>query len=332
MIKKEELQSLYESELKVKLAGLEGLRKSVAKRTLGGIALIALPIIIGVAIFVYLDSNNSVSMDGLATVLPFVLIALVITGIVLLILNIKKKKEYRRRFKNEVVREIVKAIDPDWYYEPDLYIGQNEYYQSDLFRQRFDRYKGDDLISGEIEKTDFRCSELHAEYKEVTTDKDGKRQERWITIFKGLFFHADFNKHIQANTYIEPDTAERLFGKFGQKFQMSSKGKLVKLENIEFEKIFAVYSTDQTEARYILTPAIMEALVNIYKMYKRRMYLSFIGSRVYVAMSFKKDLFEPKIFTSGVKYSDVEFMFNLFMLNTIIIHELNLNTRIWTKE
>ncbi|MBN1769344.1 MAG: DUF3137 domain-containing protein [Prolixibacteraceae bacterium] len=332
MIKKEELQSLYNNELKDKLAGLEVLRKSVAKRTLGGIALIALPIIIGIAVFVYLDSNNSVSMDGLVKVLPFIVIALVITGIVLLILNIKKKKEYRRRYKNEVVSEVVRAIDSEWNYAPEDCISQSEYYSSDLFRKNFDRYKGDDLISGTIEKTDFRCSELHTEYKEVTHDKDGKRQEHWVTIFKGLFFHADFNKEIRANTYIEPDTAEKLLGKFGQKFQMSSKGKLVKLENIEFEKIFAVFSTDQTEARYILTPAIMEALVNIYKQYKRRMHLSFIGSRVYVAMSFKKDLFEPKIFSSGVKYEDVEFMYNLFMVNATIIHELNLNTRIWTKE
>jgi len=332
MIKKEELQSLYESQLKGKLAGLEDLRKSVAKRIITGIVLIALPVIIGVAVFVYLDSNHNASMGGLENVLPFVIIAIIITGIVLLVLNIKKKNEYRRRYKNEVVAEVVRAIDPEWSYAPDGCISQGEYYSSDLFRQHFDRYNGDDLISGKIEKTDFRCSELHTEYKEVTYDKDGKRQERWVTIFKGLFFHADFNKEIRAQTYLQPDTSERLLGKFGQKLQFSTKGKLVKLENPEFEKIFAVFSTDQNEARYILTPAIMEALVNIYKQYKRPMHLSFIGSRVYVAMSFNKDLFEPKIFKNGVKYEDVEFMYNLFMVNATIIHELNLNTRIWTKE
>ncbi|MBN1986965.1 MAG: DUF3137 domain-containing protein [Prolixibacteraceae bacterium] len=332
MIKKEELQSLYENELKNKLAGLEGLRKSVAKRTLGGIALIALPVIFGIAVYESVDLKMNLSKDGLAKVLPFVFIALFIAGIVFLILNLKKKKEYRRRYKAEVVSEVVRAIDPEWNYAPDSHIAQYEYHSSDLFRQHYDRYQGDDLISGTIDKTDFRCSELHTEYKEVTHDKDGKRQERWVTIFKGLFFHADFNKEIRAQTYIQPDTSERLLGKFGQKLQFSTKGKLVKLENPEFEKIFAVFSTDQTEARYILTPAIMEALVNIYKHYKRRMHLSFIGSRVYVAMCFSKNLFEPKIFRSGVKFEDVEFMYNLFMVNATIIHELNLNTRIWTKK
>ncbi len=57
-----------------------------------------------------------------------------------------------------------------------------------------------------------------------------------------------------------PDFAEKLLGKFGQKFQKSfTHGKLVKLENPEFEKEFVVYSSGQQEARYILTPVMMEA-------------------------------------------------------------------------
>lgn len=325
MIERNELETLYNSELKDKLQGLEGIRKKVKRGQVFGILLLVLTFLLFVPAAALLEGYNEA--------LPFISIApLAIIGIVILVRTFKNKKIYRNRFKDEVVREIVKAIDPTWEYNHDQCITSSEYRSSDLFRQSVDRYRGDDLISGKIDKTDFRCSELHTEYKTVTTDKDGKRKETWHTIFKGLFFHADFNKEIKGKTYIEPDTAERLFGKFGQSLQMSSKGKLVKLENLEFEKIFAVFGTDQTEARYILTPTIMEALVNIYKKYKRKMHLSFIGSRVYVAISFNKNLFEPKVFSSGVKFKDIEFMYNLFEINQIIIQELNLNTRIWTKE
>ncbi|MDX9768947.1 MAG: DUF3137 domain-containing protein [Tenuifilaceae bacterium] len=325
MIERNDLETLYNSELKDKLQGLEGIRKKVKRGQVFGILLLVLTFLLFVPAAALLEGYNEA--------LPFISIApLAIIGIVILVRTFKNKKIYRNRFKDEVVREIVKAIDPTWEYNHDQCITSSEYRSSDLFRQSVDRYRGDDLISGKIDKTDFRCSELHTEYKTVTTDKDGKRKETWHTIFKGLFFHADFNKEIKGKTYIEPDTAERLFGKFGQSLQMSSKGKLVKLENLEFEKIFAVFGTDQTEARYILTPTIMEALVNIYKKYKRKMHLSFIGSRVYVAISFNKNLFEPKVFSSGVKFKDIEFMYNLFEINQIIIQELNLNTRIWTKE
>ncbi len=42
-------------------------------------------------------------------------------------------------------------------------------------------------------------------------------------------------------------------------------GELIKLENPEFEKIFSVYGSSQQEARYVLTPTMMEAIVNVYK-------------------------------------------------------------------
>ena len=49
----------------------------------------------------------------------------------------------------------------------------------------------------------------------------------------------------------------------GQKLQSFttafSKRQLIKLEDPEFEKLFAVYGDDQIEARYILTPALMQA-------------------------------------------------------------------------
>jgi hypothetical protein len=40
----------------------------------------------------------------------------------------------------------------------------------------------------------------------------------------------------------------------------------VKLESIDFENRFIVYSNDQVEARYILTPSFMERLVKLEKM------------------------------------------------------------------
>ncbi|MDD2196784.1 MAG: DUF3137 domain-containing protein [Bacteroidales bacterium] len=326
MIGKDDLKSLYNNELKDKLSDLEGIRKAVKRGQVFGILLFVFSFLLLVPLSIVFEESGNEA-------LPFlILVPFVILGIVILVRTHKKKKIYRDRFKNEVVRGIVNAIDASWEYDPNQCISVSEYQKSDLFRQSVDRYRGDDLISGRIDKTDFRCSELHTEYKTVTYDKNGGRRETWHTIFRGLFFTADFNKEIRGNTYIEPDTAERLLGKLGQKLQISSKGKLVKLENPEFEKIFAVFSTDQTEARYILTPTIMEALVQIYRKYKRNMYLSFIGSRVYVAMNFNQNLFEPKVFASGAKFEDVEFMHNLFLFNQAIIHELNLNTRIWTKD
>lgn len=327
MIKREELEQLYNKVLREKLSGLEGMRKKLLFHRLAGIT----GIIVSFIIFIVTLTTSS-TLNNSVIFFIIVLAAIIIFSIVILILSIKKKRLYRNAYKSEVVSKIVHAIDPSWNYVPDQCISTAEYLQSDLFRTHYDKYEGDDFISGVIDKTDFRCSELHTQYKSISTDHDGKRQDKWVTIFKGLFFHADFNKHFIGKTYIAPDVAERILGNLGKKLQkISGKADLVKLENPEFEKYFVVHATDQIEARYILTPTIMEALVKIHKEYKRPIHLSFIGSRVYCAMSFTKNLFEPKIMRSGVKFEDVENMYNLFMVNAIIIKELNLNTRIWTK-
>ncbi len=315
----EELKALYESELKPQLTGLEKKRKTIKRFSRWG-GLIA----IFSFIFIRLIPNQ--------TILIVVSILAIIAVLYLLIKGGMMYFSYRKEFKKEVVTKIIDLINPDYNYNADKHISTNNFIQSKLFSHTPDRVRGDDYVSGTIEKTDFEFSELQAEYK-TTTTKDGKTETSWHTIFAGLFFHADFNKHIEGTTFVLPDVAEKLLGKFGQKFQKSfSKGKLVKLENPEFEKKFVVYSSGQQEARYILTPVMMEAMVSLQNKYKRKMHFSFIGERVYCAIKFNKGLFEPRIRKSGVNFNDVEEMYHLFGLIETIITEMNLNTRIWTKQ
>lgn len=315
----EELKNLYNADLKPQLADLESQRKTIKKYFTAGIALVAFTFIFSQAI-----PNQTIMIISIILAVLGILYFLIMGGI--------KFSAYRKVFKKEVVTKIIKLINPDYFYNPEKYINGSYFKNSKLFTKEPDRIKGDDFVSGTIEKTDFEFSELKAEYK-TTTTKDGKTETQWHTIFSGLFFHADFNKHIEGVTYILPDTAEKLLGKFGQKFQKaSSRGELVKLENPEFEKEFVVYSSGQQEARYILTPVMMEAMVNLKKKYKRKMHFAFIGERVYCAITFSHGLFEPRIRKSGVNFEDIEEMYHLFGLIETIIHEMNLNTRIWTKD
>ena len=108
-------------------------------------------------------------------------------------------------------------------------------------------------------------------------------------------------------------------------------GQLVKLENQQFERLFMVHATNPTEARYVLTPVIMEAMVRLRQFYDSPIYFAFIGTRLYCAIDFEEALFEPNIFRSAVNYRDVQFMYALLKMNKIIVEQMQLNTRIWTK-
>jgi len=323
MATENELRSLYENQLKEKLKALESARKGIKNRFF-----LTVLLFIGVAVEVYFLVTAN---PGIALIVVCILISAAFL-FYYIYQTVKQKKQYRATFKSGVVAEVVKLINPDWQYLYDQCMSQESYQQSGLFPHRYDRYEGDDFVTGRIEKTDFQFSELHTQYKQVTYGSKGQRQEHWITIFRGLFMHADFNKNFSGTTFVLPDTAEKLFGSFGQSLQkLSSRGQLVKLENPEFEKRFVVYSSDQVESRYILTPAIMESIVNISNRFGSDVYFSFVGSRIYYANSISQALFEPNIFRSGVNFNDVKEMFDLFEMIAVLVQELNLNTRIWTK-
>ncbi|MFA5330480.1 MAG: DUF3137 domain-containing protein [Prolixibacteraceae bacterium] len=324
MVSDQEFSGFYETTLKEQLGELETVRKKILRRYgLGALLLGSLAFL----------NYYLVSLNLPQYIFIISIAASAIGGLWYIIVTYNEKSEYRASFKSNVVAQIVKLYNPEWQYQFDFGINQKDYEKSQLFPHHCDRYNGDDLVTGQIEKTDFQFSELHTQYKQVTHGTKGQRQEHWVTIFRGLFMHAEFNKNFSGTTYVLPDTAERLFGSFGQSLQkLSSRGDLVKLENVDFEKLFVVYSSDQVEARYILTPAIMEAMVNLATRLGSSVFFSFVGSRIYFARSFSEPLFEPNLFRSGVNYSDLKEMFDLFGLISVLVQEMNLNTRIWTKE
>lgn len=316
----EEFKQFYESELTGTLGELEAERK----RGTSLVTFLILTILIcgGLCALPF--------VLGLPVAITIVAGVLMIVGIVIFSIKIHKiRKAIKLKYKEEVIKEMVHFVDPSLSYNATSFISQGEFSGSKIFIQGIDRYKGDDLVQGTIGKTDVRFSELHAEY--YTRDKDGNKQ--YHTIFKGIFFIADFHKDFVGETMVLPDTAEKLFGKLGTMFQKMniSRPDLVKLENPEFEKAFAVYGTDQVEARYILTPALMERIMD-FKKKSGKIHLSFLHSKVYIAISVNKNLFEPPFFKSMLHYGLVEDYFNYLILSVDIVEDLDLNTRIWSKD
>lgn len=242
--------------------------------------------------------------------------------------------ERGKLFKKRVIRRILSFHDPELRYAPENCFPRGDYLESGIFTRTPDRYSGEDLVSGRFGGIPLAFSELHTEYKTVTRDSKGRTTTTWHDIFRGVFFKADFNKHFHGYTVVVPDLAEKFFGQrignFLQKFNLERHGELVRLENPDFEKKFAVYSTDQVEARYILTPKLMERILELSRFYKSSVALSFSDSAVYVAVTQSKDLFE---FHGGdLNWEDIRTANAELMLFLRLVDELDLRLRIWTKE
>lgn len=244
------------------------------------------------------------------------------------------KRKFVIRYKNDIIGSIVKFIDESLKYSAEEYIPIQEFIASKLFYQRPDRYNGDDFVNGTIDKTQIAFSEIHAAYKTVTTDSNGKTTEKWIPIFDGMFFKADFNKDFKGEYFVLPDTAERMFGRTGIFFQSANRryGELVHLEDPEFEKEFVVYGSDQVEARYILSTALMRRLLDFQRRTGKRIYISFVKSSIYIGIPYRKKLLEPNYYSSLLSEDKTTEYFQDLEMVIAIVSELNLNTRIWSKQ
>ena len=313
-----DLRQLYDTELKDSIAGLEKNRKSIVKQYFYGL-------------FAFISCLLAFILIPETFYLNVILgIAFIVLFIVFFLKGITRYLSYRKTYKAIVVKRMVFLINPKYKYDPNKHLALADILKSKLI-DNVNLVSGDDYVCGKIDKTVFEFSELLAQYEYETTDSDGKKVKRVDGLFNGIFFLADFNKHIKGETYVLPDFSERWLGKIGQKLQSDSKGELVKLENPEFENYFAVFSTNQTEARYILTPAIMEGIVAIRKKINRELSFSFVGECVYCSIPYNKALFEASIFKT-VNFESLELMYSLFSLIETIVREMNLNARLWTKD
>ena len=94
----------------------------------------------------------------------------------------------------------------------------------------------------------------------------------------------------------------------------------VNLEDIKFSKQFKVYSTDQIEARYLLTPSVMERLKNIQnKFLGNSISCSFRDNDLLIAIPTKKDLFS--IGNLDIPVTDMK-QYKIFLDELISIFEI----------
>jgi hypothetical protein len=237
-------------------------------------------------------------------------------------------KDLLNGFKMEVVPVLLRTLAGSTHYDPAGYIPEAEFKVSLLYRAP-DIYDGMDYIEGVAGKTHFRCSYVHAiEEREETvteTDSDGNlrthTETRRYTIFAGLFFSADCNKYFHGHTVVTPGSGLSM-----PFFRGKSR---VTMENPDFNREFVVKSSDQVEARFLITPAMMERLMALKRGFGE-FRLSFTNGRVRIALPGWHNYLAPDI-KRPIDSSQVKMIYDKLAAVIGLVEGLDLNTRIWTK-
>lgn len=205
-------------------------------------------------------------------------------------LRTNKSKDFNKEFKNYFLKPYLE--NKGFIYKPYYGVEKIDLIRSRLFRE-FDYENGDDTISGEINGVKFYFGDIVL--KNLKQEKDSysflvetlipayHSRKRTDIVFKGIFFKADFNKFIDSSTFIMS---------FG-----TPKGNLkkIKVDNALFNEKFRVFSDDIQNAFYILTPAFMERVLELYNHFKTDISISFLKGIIYIAIETGINSFEPDI-------------------------------------
>lgn len=157
-------------------------------------------------------------------------------------------------------------------------------YAGEIFPS-FTSQNNEDFIQGEYKGVALSLHETKLKRK------SGKKR---VVVFRGLVLELDFKKNFTGKTLLLKDA-----GTMGNFFTGSSFNnlQLVQLEDPEFESIFQVFSSDQVEARYVLTTAFMQRLLDLARLRSSDKYPKvqcvFEANKLIISIPSSLNLFEP---------------------------------------
>lgn len=215
------------------------------------------------------------------------------------------------KFKRKVIRSIVESCGLT--YHPGGFV-ENDYLYM-IYDFDIDKYSGNDLIFGQIEGVRVKFSDVEA----ISIKEDWQGNKTHRVLFAGLLFVADFPKRLKAVTQICSGTDD--FKDYG--------GKRARMDDAEFERYFRVYATDQIEARYALTPSLMENLKLLKMRFHRPINIVLTGDKICMAIRTGRDNFEPDLRRPLVGKGANRFYKDEIGGFLRIVEELRLNRKIW---
>lgn len=193
--------------------------------------------------------------------------------------------------------------------------------ESMLFRDK-GVMRGEDCFSGTYQNVAVQIMEYHRFKQEKRYNEEYQRREKvYVSKDRGLIFYAEMNKSFEGKTVVVKDKG---WLNIITKYQNLQR---VGLESPEFEKKFEVYSDNQIEARYILTPIMLEYMEKLQDTFSK-IEFSFFRQHVMIKIETKKNTFEcSNFFRSVINKKRIAQNFDELYLLFSIITTLRLNQK-----
>lgn len=254
---------------------------------------------------------------------PVIVVAFIVGGIWFLVWWSKVKKEYVLAIKEELVKKLIKSIDESFGYQPNSFIPQNVFKESNIVKG-FNRYYGEDYFFGKLDDIPIEFSQLNVQKK---------HDKSTVTLFNGIFISVGFKHQFQGRAAVVTDTMEKTFGSFGRFFQnlTLSRDTLLKFDNPDFEKMFAIYSNNENEAKQLISQNFQNYLIQLRQEISGGVFFSYNRDRFYVGLFNRQDIFKVDIKTPvnettvAIYYNEITYILNIVLSFYSFLEENTIN-------
>lgn len=232
--------------------------------------------------------------------------------------NIAYLQVVNKSYKNKYLKKVISFLLSDyaWNFSQDGEIKQGIFYDSELIENYF-CCKGRDKLYVTIPYSRGKDGNVCMEVCDMSLVKRIPiSTNKLYTRYLGAFLYIEFPFEFSCTLCVNVEGAENNF-------------EAVVLEDITFNNNFKVLSDDQIEARYILTPDIMEKLLILNTKYND-FKLAFRGNRIY--MLFPKVNFFEVVSTKGGASSVFESIYDDVCNILGIIEEIKNNNKVFKIE
>ncbi len=193
------------------------------------------------------------------------------------------EKELKAYVSDNITRQALAEVFEIADYQPFGSISYEKVRGSDMGISGFNCTGGSDYLKGKYKGLPIELCDMSLIRRIYVEDENGHREERDETIFQGLWMICDFGKELSADLWLwERKNRDKILG-----------GKGIRTENDQFNRQFQVESEIPEEAFYILTPHMMEYILEMDRKARGETHMRFERSgQVQIAIRKEEDSFE----------------------------------------
>lgn len=213
---------------------------------------------------------------------PIVFMSIPIIIVILILMYRKNTKEYRHLYKTEVLQRFIQLYNKDLNYIPDKGIPYSEYKIAEF--EDCDKYSYGDLIYGTLDGYDIKMAQVITE--KTTTSSNGEL--KYTPIFQGFFAVSTFENNFDGFIKVRSDR-----GKLLNAFHKKNK---LEMDSQSFEDYFDVLSTNKVQTMQVLTPDVMNMLIEFEQKHDTKVELTIKNQKIFIRFHCNS-FFKPPIFS-----------------------------------